>query len=272
LFPEAEEIIRPLMDAAFPLAMQDMALPLSEALRLAEVLGPNVQPAGAAAEALSTLARRLLAQELPLHAAQALRIGIGRTVDPALRARLSVELAAALLDGDRPGEARQALAQLPISSAPPALRNQRIAIEVELMRRSGEMQAAAELMRQSQAPDPLTLSEILAARQDWTGAAQALSRHVAVSVPPAPAALEAVHRDLLVRLAAFASLAGDDTLLAALRRDFTPRMMASPQAGAFTAMTAADSPRAPGGTAGLSQQQRELLAAQRLQEQLRNVR
>ena len=272
LFPDAEDIIRPLADAAFPPAMQDTTLSLSEALRLAELLGPNVQPAGAAAEALSALARRLLAQELPLHAAQALRIGIGRTLDPTLRARLSVELAAALLDGDRPGEARQALAQLPISSAPPALRNQRIAIEAELMRRSGEMQAAAELMRQSQAPDPLTLSEISAARQDWTGAAQALSRHVAASVPPAPAALDSVHRDLLVRLAAFASLAGDDAMLAALRRDFTPRMRGSPQASAFTAMTAADGPRAPGGPAGLSQQQRELLAAQRLQEQLRNVR
>jgi hypothetical protein len=63
-----------------------------------------------------------------------------------------------------------------------------------------------------------------------------------------------------------------EAALAALRRDFTPRMRGSPQASAFTAMTAADGPRAPGGPAGLSQQQRELLAAQRLQEQLRNVR
>ena len=272
LFPEAEDLIRPLLDASFPPAMQDPALSLSEALRLAEQLGPNVQPAAAVADAVSALARRLMAQELPLHAAQALRIGLSRAPDPALQARLSLELAAALLDGDRPGEARQALAQLPMSSVPPALRSQRIAVEAELMRRSGEMQAAAELMRQSQAPDPLTLSEILAARQDWTGAAQALSRHVATSLPPAPAPLEASHRDLLVRLAAFASLAGDDAMLATLRRDFTPRMRTSPQAGAFTAMTGADTPRSAGGPAALSQQQRELLAAQRLQEQLRNVR
>lgn len=272
LFPEAEDIIRPLLDATFPPALQDTALPLSEALRLADLLGPSVQPAAAAAEALSALARRLLAQELPLHAAQALRIGMARTLDPALRARLALELAAALLDGDRPGEARQALAQLPISSAPPTLRNQRIAIEAELMRRSGEMQAAAELMRQSQAPDPLTLSEILAARQDWIGAAQALSRHVAASVPPAPAPLEPTHRDLLVRLAAFASLAGDEAMLTALRRDFTPRLGAHPQASAFTAMTGSEAPRSPGASTTLSQQQRELLAAQRLQEQLRNAR
>ena len=272
LFPEAEEIIRPLMEAAFPPAMQDTALPLSEALRLAEFLGPNVQPGGAAAEALSTLARRLLAQELPLHAAQALRIGIGRTLDPALRARLSVELAAALLDGDRPGEARQALAQLPISRTPSSLHSQRIAVEAELLRRSGEIQAAADLLRQAQAPDPMTLSEVLAARQDWAGAAQALSRHVAASLPPAPAQLEPVHRDLLVRLAAFASLAGDEAMLASLRRDFAPRLGGSPQAGAFTAMTGADAPRAAGGPATLSRQQRELMAAQRLQEQLRNVR
>ena len=272
LFPEAQDIIRPLLDATFPSAMQDTALSLSEALRLADLLGPTVQPAAAAAEALSALARRLMAQELPLHAAQALRIGIARAPEVGLQARLSLELAAALLDADRPGEARQALAQLPISSAPPALRSQRIAIEAELLRRSGEMQAAADLMRQSQAPDPLTLSEILAARQDWTGAAQALSRHVAASLPPAPAPLEPSHRDLLVRLAAFASLAGDDAMLATLRRDFTPRMRTSPQAGAFAAMTGAEAPRSPGGSAALSQQQREFLAAQRLQEQLRNVR
>jgi hypothetical protein len=272
LFPEAEDLIRPLLGASFPLAMEDSALNLPEALRLADLFGPSVQPAATAAEALSALARRLLAQELPLHAAQALRIGIARTLDAGLRARLSLELAAALLEADRPGEARQALAQLPISSAPPALRSQRIAIEAELLRRSGEMQAAAELLRQSQAPDPLALSEILAARQDWTGAAQALSRHVAASLPPAPAPLEPSHRDLLVRLAAFASLAGDEAMLATLRRDFTTRMRASPQAGAFTAMTGADAPRSAGGSAALSQQQRELLAAQRLQEQLRNVR
>jgi hypothetical protein len=252
--------------------MQDPALSLSEALRLAELLGPSLQPSAAAANAVSALARRLMAQELPLHAAQALRIGIARAPDPAVEARLSLELAAALLDGDRPGEARQALAQLPLSSAPPALRSQRIAIEAELMRRSGEMQAAADLMRQSQAPDPLTLSEVLAARQDWNGAAQALSRHVAASLPPAPTPLEPAHRDLLVRLAAFASLAGDEAMLAALRRDYTPRMRTSPQAGAFTAMTGGDAPRTPGAPPALSQQQRELLAAQRLQEQLRNVR
>jgi hypothetical protein len=272
LFPEAEDLIRPLLDASFPLAMQDAALPLSEALRLAEFLGSTVQPGPAVAEALSALARRLMAQELPIHAAQALRIGITRASDPDLEARLSVELAAVLLDGDRPAEARQALAQLPISRTPFSIRSQRIAVEAELLRRSGEIQAAAELLRQAQAPDPMTLSEILAARQDWAGAAQALSRHVAASLPAAPAQLEPVHRDLLVRLAAFASLAGDEAMLASLRRDFTARLGGSPQAGAFTALTGPDAPRAAGGPATLSRQQRELLAAQRLQEQLRSVR
>jgi hypothetical protein len=272
LFPEAEDLIRPLLDAGFPLAMQDAALPLSEALRLAEFLGSTVQPGPAVAEALSALARRLMAQELPIHAAQALRIGITRASDPDLEARLSVELAAVLLDGDRPAEARQALAQLPISRTPFSIRSQRIAVEAELLRRSGEIQAAAELLRQAQAPDPMTLSEILAARQDWAGAAQALSRHVAASLPAAPAQLEPVHRDLLVRLAAFASLAGDEAMLASLRRDFTARLGGSPQAGAFTALTGPDAPRAAGGPATLSRQQRELLAAQRLQEQLRSVR
>ena len=272
LFPESEDVIRPLLDASFPPAMQDPALSLSEALRLADLLGPTLQPAAAVAEALSALAQRLMAQELPLHAAQALRTGIARAPDAALRARLSVELAAALLDGDRPGDARQALAQLPVSSAPPALHGQRIAIEAELLRRSGELQAAVDLMRQAPAPDPLTLSEMLAARQDWKGAAQALSRHVAASLPPAPAPLDPSHGDLLVRLAAFANLAGDETMLAALRRDFSPRMRASPQASAFTAIIGGETPRGDRGSTGLSQQQRELLAAQRLQEQLRSGR
>jgi hypothetical protein len=37
-------------------------------------------------------------------------------------------------------------------------------------------------------------------------------------------------------------------------------------------MTGAETPRGDRGSAGLSQQQRELLAVQRLQEQLRNAR
>lgn len=272
LFPEAEDILRAALDSSFPQAMEDPALPLAEALRLAEQLGPSVEPGGSVAEALSMLARRLVAQELPLHAAQALRIGIARTPDRDLQARLSVELARALLEGDRTGEARQALAQLPISATPPALRSQRIAVEAELLRRTGEMQAAAELIRRSPTQDPLTLSEVLAARQDWAGAAQALSRHLAAALPPPPAPLEPAHRDLVVRLAAFASLAGDDPMLAALRHDFVPRLQGSPQAGALIAMAGADSARSPGGSAALSRQQRELLAIQRLQEQLRLVR
>ena len=272
LFPEREGVIRPLMDASFPPAMQDPALSLPEALRLAGLLGPTAQPPGAVADALSALARRLMAQELPIHAAEALRIGIARAPDGDLRARLSIELAAALLDGDRPGDVRQALAQLPVSSTPDSLRSQRIAIEAELLRRSGELEAAADLMRLSQTPDALTLSQILAARQDWAGAAQALWRHISASLPPAPTPLEPSHGDLLVRLAAFASLAGHEGMLAILRRDFGPRMRTSPQANDFATMIGPETPRSARSPTNLVQQQREWLAAQRLQEQLRDAR
>lgn len=273
LFPGSEDLVRPLFDLNFPGAMEDRTLPLSEALRLAELIGPTAEPAGAAAEAMSALGRRLMAGELPMHAAQVLRIAVARAPGGALGARLSVELADALLAGDRPAEARRALAELPVASAPLDIRGQRIAIEAELLRRSGEMQAAAEVLRQSQTPDPLTLSEMLASRQDWRGASQALLRHVTATVPAAPAPLLPAHQDLLVRVAAFASLAGDEAMLDALRRDFAPRIGTSPQASAFMAMTEASPSRAQGGpSASLSRQQRDLLAVQRLQEQLRAER
>ena len=82
------------------------------------------------------------------------------------------------------------------------------------------------------------LAERLAERQDWQGAAAALARHLAATLPAAPAPLDEAGRRAVTRLAAFHALADDAAALAALREAEAARMEGGPFAEAFSLLTA----------------------------------
>jgi hypothetical protein len=79
---------------------------------------------------------------------------------------------------------------------------------------------------------------MLAARQDWAGAAEVLGAHLSNALPPAPAPLPEDARRLVARRAALLSLAGDEAGLAALREAEGARMAGGPFAEAFALITA----------------------------------
>jgi hypothetical protein len=97
---------------------------------------------------------------------------------------------------------------------------------------------------------------------------------VARSVPPAPAPLDLPQRQLLLRLGAFATLAGDEPRLQSLRRGYAARVAGGPLAESFVALLGepGGAPTTAKGRPDLAQLRREIQAARGLQEQLRTLR
>ncbi|TCZ53672.1 hypothetical protein [Roseicella aquatilis] len=266
LFPDAAEPLRAAAEAALPRALLDPALPPIAALRLVEQW-PEPLPA-AAAEALGGLADRLRGLDLHPQAAAMLRRAIALQAVPGQRARLGLQLARALAEsGDLPG-AVAALGEVPEAALPGAERAIRARLDADLRRRGGDEDGAARMLRGLGPAGAGELAEMLAARQDWAGAARALAG-LAAAIPPAPAPLSVEHRALLLKLAAYTGLAGDEAGLAALRGTYAARVAGGPLAEAFAMLTAGEvAERKP----NLDRLRQETAAARALQDQLRSLR
>jgi hypothetical protein len=206
------------------------------------------------ADALAGLAGRLLELDLPDRATALLQEAADRATTRAGRAGYGARLAALRLAERDPQGALAALDATGFDGLPAPLAAERSVLRARGLAARGERPAAEALLAAMGDAGQAPLSALRADAQDWPGAVAALSRHLATSLPPAPAPLDDAQRRDATRLAAFAALAGDDARLATLKEALRPRMGEGPIAEAFALLTS-DPLR---GIADLGRLQREL--------------
>ncbi|MBR0665739.1 hypothetical protein GXW71_15380 [Roseomonas hellenica] len=206
------------------------------------------------AEALAGLAGRLVELDLPDRAAALFQEAADRATTRAGRAGFGARLAALRLAERDAAAALTVLDATGFDGLPAPLVVERGVLRARALAMRSERQAAEALLVSLGDAGFAPLAALRADVQDWAGAAEALSRHLTASLPPAPAALDDAQRRDATRLAAFAALAGDDARLAVLKDSLKPRMGEGPLAEAFGLLTS-DPLR---GIADLARLQREL--------------
>lgn len=206
------------------------------------------------AEALAGLAGRLVELDLPDRAAVLFQEAADRATTRAGRAGFGARLAALRLAERDATAALTVLDATGFDGLPAPLVAERSVLRARALAMRGEREAAEALLVSLGDAGFAPLSTLRADAQDWAGAAEALSRHLTASLPPAPAPLDDAQRRDATRLAAFAALAGDDARLATLKDSLKPRMGEGPLAEAFGLLTS-DPLR---GIADLARLQREL--------------
>lgn len=206
------------------------------------------------AEALAGLAGRLVELDLPDRAAVLFQEAADRATTRAGRAGFGARLAALRLAERDAAAALTVLDATGFDGLPAPLVAERSVLRARALAMRGEREAAEALLVSLGDAGLAPLSTLRADAQDWAGAAEALSRHLTASLPPAPAPLDDAQRRDATRLAAFVALAGDDARLATLKDSLKPRMGEGPLAEAFSLLTS-DPLR---GIADLGRLQREL--------------
>lgn len=189
-------------------------------------------------QAIAALADRLVALDLVDRARAVLGQALAQAGEAESRARLGLKLAELALGAEDAAAARSVLAETESAALPPPLRRDRLRVEARALARLGEAEQAAARYREGGPELGAELAELLAARQDWAGAAEAMLGHLAVALPPAPEPLPDATRRLVARAAALLALAGDEVRLAALRAAEGTRMEGGAFADAFGLMTA----------------------------------
>jgi hypothetical protein len=236
-FPELAAELRPRQQAALLAAIASEPPVAAVALFDAH---HALLPAGAASEqALATLAERLAALDLPERARAVLGRALARAEGAEARARIGLQLAQLALGAEDPAGARAVLAETAATDLPEPLRQARLLAEARALARQGAADEAGARFREAGPAAGAELAELLAARQDWAGAAQALLGHLETVLPAPGEALDAAGRRLVARAAALLALAGDEAGLAALRAREARRMSGGAFEEAFGLLTAA---------------------------------
>jgi hypothetical protein len=234
-FPEQAAELRGATGEALLAAIRSEAPLAAVALHDAHA---ELLPANTDAEAVSALlADRLLALDLPERATAVLRAALDRAETSTARGRVGTRLAALRL-GE--GDAAGTIATLDATETPALageLHQERELLRARAEARLGEFAVATDRLRALGAAGAGPLTDLLAERQDWPGAAAALARHLGATLPAAPAPLGEAARRALTRLAAFHALADDAAALAALREAEGARMAEGPFAEAFALLT-----------------------------------
>jgi hypothetical protein len=258
LFPELAPRLRPATAEAL-LAALSSEPPLG-AVALFDAHAALLPRGEATERALAALADGLAALDLPQRARAVLGQALARAEEAEARGRLGLRLAVLALGASDPAGARAALADTEAATLPAALRRERALAEARALARLGDADAATARYREAGPAAAPELAEFLASRQDWAGAAAVLGTHLADTVPPIPAPLDAEARRLVARRAALLALAGDEAGLAALRQAEGPRM----SGGAFEEAFALISAGRLGGMEGLPRLRQELELARAL--------
>ena len=159
------------------------------------------------------------------------------------------------LAGGDAAAALKALQESNSEAVPDALMRDRTVLAAQAQARMGRAGEAIAALKSLGPAGTEALSQLLAERQDWAGAAAALAEHLRVTLPARPAPLEEAQHRLLLRQAAMLVLAGDEVGLAGLRREYSVRLPDGPLAAAFALLTAEQLR----GLADLPRLQRELL-------------
>lgn len=218
--PEAQDALRAGMQSIFSAALaQDTQTPMPplELVALAEE-NPDLIAEGEPGLALArTLADRLAALDLPRRAAPVLEKLVAAAQPGVVRAELGGRLAATrLLLGD-PAGALSALGATAADTLPPPVLEARAQVWARATAAQGDAARAATVLEALDSPAAMALgSQLLEQAKDWKGAAAALRRYANRSLP-AEGPLTEAQAGTLLRLAAAASQAGDQAMLAQLR-------------------------------------------------------
>jgi hypothetical protein len=266
LFPALCPDLRPRLTEA-QLAAIEHDQPIA-AVALFDTHAALLPPGEKTEQALAALADRLAGLDLMDRARRVLGQALARATDAESRARLGLRLARMALEaGDAPG-ARAALADTATEDITPALQSARKLVEARALLRLGETEAAVARYREAGTEAAPELAELLAARQDWAGAAAVLRAHLVAALPPPPEPLPEGSRRLVARTAALLTLAGDEAGLAGLREAEGARMADGAFEIPFTLLTAARL----AGPGDLPRLRRELELARALPSRLKTLR
>jgi hypothetical protein len=229
LFPDdAQAIHAQLLDTFSHVLTGDVAKQM-QPLDLVAFAEENADllPAGPAGEAMAaTLADRLQALDLPQQADPVLERLAQTASAGASRAAFGLQLAALRLKLGNPAGALAALNASSVDGQSASLAEQRIVLQARAVAAGGNTPAAIALLRQlGTAAGDEARAGILEAAKDWPGATSALNDYVA-RVVPADGPLTSQQAHILLRLASAAAQAGDEAVLARLRRDDEARIAA----------------------------------------------
>lgn len=235
LFPELAAQLRPRQVEALLAAIATE--PPITAVLLFDAHATLLPPGAPTEQALAALANGLAELDLPVRALSVLGQALRRAEDEPARGRIGLRMANLALAEGNPAAARAALADTESDQLPGSLRAARALTEARALARMGAFQEADARYRAAGRDAAPEHAEMLAAAQDWGGAAAVLRAHLAHALPPAAAPLPVDGRRLVARTAALLSLAGDEAGLAALREAEGARMAGGPYAEAFALIT-----------------------------------
>ena len=256
LFPDRQAVLQPAIIRAFIGAMEQ-ATPLN-AVAMYDAHRELIPSGGDGTAALTMLAERLVALELPERAVALLNQVMARTTPGEARAAAGARLAMLHLRGRDAPRALAALAASHAAELAPALQRERALLEARARAAQGQGQGEGQGEASAFAalgPDgDEALAEFLAERRNFAGAAAALGRHLDRAVQGQSAPLQPGLVRALVRQAALLALAEDAPGLAGLRVARGPILAGSPGEAAFNLLTS-DPVR---GLADLPRLQREL--------------
>jgi hypothetical protein len=236
IFPELAAQLRPRQLEALLAAI--VTEPPVNAVSLFDAHAALLPPGAPTEQALAALADGLAALDLPVRAQSVLGQALRRAEDETARGRIGLRMANLALGAGDPQAARAALADTASDHLPTSLREPRALAEARALARMGAVQDADARYREAGRDAAPEHAEMLAAAQQWAGAAAVLRTHLAHALPPAPAPLPEDGRRLLARTAALLSFAGDEAGLAALRQAEGARMAGGSYAEAFALITA----------------------------------
>ena len=266
LFPELATQLRPRqLDALLAAIVTE---PPIAAVSLFDAHAALLPPGAPTEQALAALADGLAALDLPVRAQAVLGHALRRAADEPARGRIGLRMAKLALGAGDPAGARTALADTASDHLPGDLRAARALTEARALARMGAVQDADARYREAGPDAAPEHAEMLAAAQDWAGAAAVLRAHLLRTLPPAPAPLPEEARRLLARTAALLSFAGDEAALGALRAAEGTRMAGGAYAEAFALITAARM----AGIADLSRVRQEVELARTLPSRLDTLR
>ena len=233
LFPDRQAALQPAIAQAFISAIEDASPLNAVALHDAH---PELIPSGPdGTAALTMLAERLMALDLPERAVALLNQAMARAAPGPARAATGARLAMLHLRGRDAPRALTALAESAAAELSPALWRERALLEARARAAQGQGEVSA--FGALGADGDEALAEFLAERRDFAGAAAALGRHLDRAVQGLSAPLQPSLVRGLVRQAALLALAEDAPGLSRLRAARGPILAGSPGEAAFNLLT-----------------------------------
>ncbi len=233
LFPNRQATLQPAIAQAFATALERETPLNAVALHDAHPELMSSGPEGAAA--LAALAERLVALDLSDRAAALLTQAMARATPGPARAAAGARLAALHLGERDVPRALAALAESVAPNLPPALQRERSMLSARALAQQGQGDASAFAALGADGDE--AMAEFLADRRDFSGAAQALGRHLDRALQGQAAPLPPALVRGLVRQAALLALAGDTSALASLRALRGAILTGGPGEGAFNLLT-----------------------------------